>query len=97
MKTNINISHFISKYVTKRKESLLKDDLLKSHDKLINKINNKSVLVIGGAGSIGASYIKALLNFSPLKLVVIFKAINFCKSLGFDVNSFKFSLVNKFK
>ena len=34
------------------------------------KLSNKSILVIGGAGTIGSSFIKAILKFEPQKLVV---------------------------
>ena len=37
----------------------------------LKRINGKNVLVIGGAGTIGSSYIKALLSFKISKLVVI--------------------------
>ena len=68
---NLDINDFISRFVTKRSDSLLIKDLLKNEDRLKNEINNKSVLVIGGAGTIGSSYIKALLKFHPSKLVVV--------------------------
>ena len=67
----INISKFISKFVTKRSESLLLKDLNNFNKKLNHKINNKSALVIGGAGTIGSSYIKALLKYNPSKIVVV--------------------------
>ena len=36
---------------------------LKSSNSLLNsKINNSNILVIGGAGTIGSSYIKQILN-----------------------------------
>jgi FlaA1/EpsC-like NDP-sugar epimerase len=68
---NVNINDFISRFVTKRSESLLTKDLLNNYERLSDEINNKSVLVIGGAGTIGSSYIKALLKFHPSKLVVV--------------------------
>ena len=68
---NVDINDFISRFVTKRSDSLFKKDLLNNEDRLKNEINNKSVLVIGGAGTIGSSYIKALLKFRPSKLVVV--------------------------
>jgi FlaA1/EpsC-like NDP-sugar epimerase len=71
MIANLNIDHFIETFVTKRKISLLKDDFKKYHFELEHKINNKSVLVIGGAGTIGSSYIKAILKFNIAKLVVV--------------------------
>lgn len=70
MIANLNIDHFIETFVTKRKISLLKDDFKKYHSELEHNINNKSVLVIGGAGTIGSSYIKAILKFNIAKLVV---------------------------
>ena len=71
MKSNLNLNFFIKKYVIKREESLFRHDLLIHNDELQNKINNKSFLVIGGAGTIGSSYIKALLKFRPIKLIIV--------------------------
>jgi len=68
---NLNLDSFIKKFVIKRKESLLYKDLLNNNNELQNKITNKSVLIIGGAGTIGSFYIKALLKFKPIKLVVV--------------------------
>jgi FlaA1/EpsC-like NDP-sugar epimerase len=66
-----NISEFIKKYVTKRENSFFSRDLLKNNKKLKNEIFGKSILVIGGAGTIGSSFIKAALKFHPSKLVVV--------------------------
>lgn len=71
MNTSFNIDNFISTYVTKRPQSLLADDFLKYNTELNNRINGKKVLVIGGAGTIGSSYIKAILKFNIAKLVVV--------------------------
>jgi len=71
MQFNLNIESFIQDHVTFRNESLLKEDFEKYHEILNTRINNKSVLVIGGAGTIGASYIKAILKFKIRKLVVV--------------------------
>ena len=70
MYTNINIDHFIRTYVTKRAESLLQPDLDNNHALLRERLDGKSVLVIGGAGTIGLFYIKALLKFRISRLVV---------------------------
>ena len=67
----IDIDKFIKSKVIFRNKSLFKSDLFNSEHILKNKIDNKSVLVIGGAGTIGSSYIKALLKFHPSKLVVV--------------------------
>lgn len=71
MQTNFNLDNFISTYVTKRTKSLLAEDLSKYNTELNNRINGKKVLVIGGAGTIGSSYIKAILKFNISKLVVV--------------------------
>ena len=66
-----NLDEFIKSFVIKRNESLFNKDLLNFHNELSNKINFKSALVIGGAGTIGSFYIKALLKFKIEKLVVV--------------------------
>lgn len=71
MTSNFNLDHFISSCVTSRASSLLADDFLKYNLELNNRINGKRVLVIGGAGTIGSSYIKAILKFHISKLVVV--------------------------
>jgi len=71
MITNREIEKFISKYVTKRTESLLKPDLEKYHSELEKRIDGRRVVVIGGAGTIGSYYIKALLKFRVKRLVVV--------------------------
>lgn len=66
-----NLDTFISQYVTKRPQSLFLDDINANLDVLSKKIYNKTVLVIGGAGSIGSSFIKAILPYEPKNLVVV--------------------------
>ena len=38
---------------------------------LSNKICNKNILVVGGAGTIGSSYIKQILKYKPSKITVV--------------------------
>lgn len=66
-----NLEHFIGTYVTKRSESMFLRDINDNRKELFRKIQGKSVLVIGGAGSIGSSFIKAILPFQPASLVVV--------------------------
>lgn len=66
-----NIDNFINNYITKRNNSLMSEDLAINNITLVQKIENKNVLVIGGAGTIGSAYIKSLLKFKISKLVVI--------------------------
>lgn len=71
MQTDFNLEAFISTFVTKRVKSLLADDFSKYRAQLESRINGKRVLVIGGAGTIGSHYIKAILRFRIAKLVVV--------------------------
>lgn len=66
-----NIDEFVKKYITKREKSLVLEDMMNHIKDLEKGIDGKSVLVIGGAGSIGASFIKSLLHFKPQRLTVI--------------------------
>jgi len=66
-----NLEKFIGQFVTKREKSLLTEDLKAHAEELKAEIAGKRVCVIGGAGSIGSSFIKALLRFEPKQLVVI--------------------------
>ena len=59
-----NISEFIKNYVTKRENSFFENDLINNKEKLSKEIKGKSILVIGGAGTIGSSYIKASTKIS---------------------------------
>lgn len=66
-----NISKFIKNHVTKRENSLFENDLINNGEKLTKEIKGKSILVIGGAGTIGSSYIKAALRYHPSELIVV--------------------------
>lgn len=66
-----NIENFISEYVVKRQESLFASDICANAERLCACIEGKTMLVIGGAGSIGGSFIKACLPFKPRSLVVV--------------------------
>lgn len=67
----LNVNKFISTSITSREESLFAGDIANNHELLYEEIHNKSVIVIGGAGTIGSSFIRSLLPFKPAKLVVI--------------------------
>ena len=66
-----NISEFIKNYITKREKSFFENDLINNKKSLTKEIKGKSILVIGGAGTIGSSYIKAALRYQPAKLFVV--------------------------
>lgn len=83
------LSSFISEYVTKRQESMFLRDIENNNETLKKKIDGKSVLVIGGAGSIGSSFIKAVLPFKPDSLVVVDINENALAELTRDLRSTK--------
>jgi FlaA1/EpsC-like NDP-sugar epimerase len=66
-----NISEFVKSYVVKREKSFFFNDLNSNKEKLIEEIYGKSILVIGGAGTIGSSFIKAALKYKPDELIVV--------------------------
>ncbi len=82
-----NLEQFISKYVTKRERSMFLSDIDKNREDLAKKIKGKSVLVIGGAGSIGSSFIRAILPFEPGTLVVVDTNENALAELTRDLRS----------
>lgn len=84
---HFNLNDFIATYVTERQESFFAEDLRNNHDQLAASIDGKSVLVIGGAGTIGSSYIRALLRFKPARLYVIDINENGLTELTRDIRS----------
>ena len=67
----MDLNKFISENITSRSQSMFEFDINQNKLILSDKINNKTVLVIGGAGTIGSSFIRALLRFKPKSLVVV--------------------------
>jgi len=66
-----NLSQFISDHITHRPVSMFATDIEANKAQLKAEIEGKRVCVIGGAGSIGSSFIKALLRFEPKQLIVV--------------------------
>ena len=61
---------------------MIKETIIKKHinfdtdlknftDNLLSKIGRKNILVIGGAGTIGSSYIKQILKYKPSRITVV--------------------------
>lgn len=86
---NLNIPNFINQNITYRSESFFKKDLMTHRERLAKAIDGKNVLVIGGAGTIGSSYIMAMLKFKPAKLFVVDINENGLTELVRDVRSSK--------
>lgn len=83
------LDDFIKKNVIHREESMFDRDVQDNKVQLERKIKNKSVLVIGGAGSIGSSFIRAILPFKPATLVVVDINENALAELTRDLRSTK--------
>ena len=74
-----NLDKFISDSVTFRPVSMFAADIEANREILTQEIKGKSVCVIGGAGSIGSSFIKAVrvVRFNPT-LAEISPKVMFC-------------------
>lgn len=70
MKKILELSKLIGT-ITGRKESLFKADINNNKELLRSKIDDKTVLVIGGAGTIGSSFIKAVLRHGAPKTLIV--------------------------
>ena len=82
-----NLDKFISDFVTKRPVSMFAPDVEANKKTLSKEIKDKKVCVIGGAGSIGSSFIKAILRFEPKSVVVVDLNENGLAELVRDVRS----------
>lgn len=82
-----NLDKFISDSVTFRPVSMFAADIEENKGRLTAEIKGKKVCVIGGAGSIGSSFIKAVLRFEPKSVVVVDLNENGLAELVRDVRS----------
>ena len=82
-----NLNQFIASSVTLRPISMFAADIEANKKLLSKEIKDKKVCVIGGAGSIGSSFIKAILRFEPKSVVVVDLNENGLAELVRDVRS----------
>ena len=82
-----NLEKFIADSVTSRPVSMFAADIEANKETLTAEIKGKKVCVIGGAGSIGSSFIKAVLRFEPASIVVVDLNENGLAELVRDVRS----------
>lgn len=83
----LNLRKFISDHVTFRQESMFLKDIEVNRDRIRQEVEGKRLCVIGGAGSIGSSFIRAILPFKPATLVVIDLNENGLAELTRDIRS----------
>lgn len=82
-----NLDKFISDHVTHRQVSMFQADIEANRETLESEIAGRKVCVIGGAGSIGSSFIRAVLRFRPKSVVVVDLNENGLAELVRDVRS----------
>lgn len=91
----LNIDKFISENVTFRQKSMFLADIENNRETISKEVEGKSLCVIGGAGSIGSSFIRAILPFKPSKLIVIDLNENGLAELTRDLRSSKGMFIPK--
>lgn len=82
-----NLDKFIADSVTGRSVSMFAKDIEANKELLKAEIKGKKVCVIGGAGSIGSSFIKAVLRFEPASVIVVDLNENGLAELVRDIRS----------
>ena len=82
-----HLDKFIADHVTHRPVSMFQADIEANRETLEREIEGKKVCVIGGAGSIGSSFIRAVLRFRPQSVVVVDLNENGLAELVRDVRS----------
>ena len=82
-----NLDQFIANSVTHRPVSMFVTDIKANKETLFKEIKGRKICVIGGAGSIGSSFIKSVLRFKPKSVVVIDLNENGLAELVRDVRS----------
>jgi FlaA1/EpsC-like NDP-sugar epimerase len=82
-----DLDDFIARRITRRSESMFAEDLAANEAELRDRIQGRRVLVIGGAGSIGSSFVRAMLPYRPASLVVVDSSENGLTELTRDLRS----------
>lgn len=82
-----NVAQFIGSNITNRNTSMFLQDIEANKAELTELVAGKKLLVIGGAGTIGSSFIRAILPFRPSQLVVVDISENGLTELTRDLRS----------
>lgn len=83
----LNIPEFIKTKIINRQQSLFAEDIRRNSVLLTNEIRDSRVLVIGGAGTIGSSFIKSAMVYEPKSMVVVDISENGLTELTRDLRS----------
>ena len=84
---DLDLDDFIARQVTGRARSLFADDLASHEGELRAAIEGRSLLVIGGAGTIGGAFVREALRYGPARLVVVDTSENGLTELTRDLRS----------
>ncbi len=87
MIAGFDLDGFIARRVTGRARSLFADDLAANDDALRAALEGRSLLVIGGAGTIGGAFVREALRYRPSRLVVVDLSENGLTELTRDLRS----------
>lgn len=82
-----DLEKFIFAKILKRQNSFFAEDIANNTNKLFSEIQGKKILVIGGGGTIGSNFIKALLPFKPGSVIVVDTSENSLTELVRDIRS----------
>ncbi len=82
-----DLNRFINENVTRRNGSMFGEDIERYDSELTDAVSDRSVLVIGGAGSIGSSFIRAILPYRPSELYIVDTNENALTELTRDLRS----------
>ncbi len=91
------LSSFIKKHVTGRASSFFQKDIVNHQESLIEGLQSKRILVIGGAGSIGSQFIKAISKYKPSSIVVVDTNENGLAEVVRDLRSGSFEVPSDFR
>lgn len=87
MSIAFDVEDFIARRVTGRSESLFAGDLAAHDDELRAALEGRSLLVVGGAGTIGGAFVREALRYRPARLVVVDSSENGLTELTRDLRS----------
>jgi len=82
-----DLDDFIARRVTGRARSLFADDLEAHEGALRAALEGRSLLVVGGAGTIGGAFVREALRYRPARLVVVDTSENGLTELTRDLRS----------
>lgn len=66
---------------------LERDTIVLDTQMILSQMNNKTILVTGAAGSIGSEIVRQVLNFDPLKIILLDQAETPLNSLALEIAS----------